>query len=198
MLQNVIILLIVSAVMCSIGFYKHVYFLSIGYGFSVAGIGAALLIMQATDLHYLSDTLHDDGAYFTEMMTNGDGKLSEYSEQILDALVTKAVETHPDAFLLSGDITFNGEKQSLLEVKRALEKIKDAGIPVLVIPGNHDIDYPYAFEYSGEEASPVANVSQSDFQETMKEFGYEDALARDDSSFSYVYPLSQDVWLLAM
>lgn len=165
---------------------------------SLKKAGSDLVIMQATDLHYLSDTLHDDGAYFTEMMTNGDGKLSEYSEQILDALVTKAVETHPDAFLLSGDITFNGEKQSLVEVKRALEKIKDAGIPVLVIPGNHDIDYPYAFEYSGEEASPVANVSQSDFQETMQEFGYEDALARDDSSFSYVYPLSQDVWLLAM
>jgi len=54
MLQNVIILLIVSAVMCSIGFYKHVYFLSIGYGFSVAGIGAALLIMYASSLNIFS------------------------------------------------------------------------------------------------------------------------------------------------
>lgn len=48
------ILLIVSAVMCSIGFYKHVYFLSIGYGFSIAGIGAALLIAYASSLNLLS------------------------------------------------------------------------------------------------------------------------------------------------
>lgn len=30
------ILLIVCAVMCAVGFYKFVYFLSIGYGFAVA------------------------------------------------------------------------------------------------------------------------------------------------------------------
>ena len=39
------ILLIVSAVLCAVGFYKYVYFLSIGYGFAVAGIGAALMIL---------------------------------------------------------------------------------------------------------------------------------------------------------
>jgi steroid 5-alpha reductase family enzyme len=39
------ILLIVCAVMCSVGFYKFVYFLSIGYGFAVAGGGIAVLVM---------------------------------------------------------------------------------------------------------------------------------------------------------
>ena len=39
------ILLIVSAVLCAVGFHKYVYFLSIGYGFAVAGIGAALMIL---------------------------------------------------------------------------------------------------------------------------------------------------------
>lgn len=39
------ILLIVCAVLCSVGFYKFVYFLSIGYGFAVAGGGIAVLIM---------------------------------------------------------------------------------------------------------------------------------------------------------
>lgn len=40
------ILLIVSAVLCAIGFYKYVYFLSIGYGFSVGGIGIAIAVMS--------------------------------------------------------------------------------------------------------------------------------------------------------
>jgi len=38
------IFLIVSAVLCAIGFYKFVYFLSIGYGLSVAGLGVTYLI----------------------------------------------------------------------------------------------------------------------------------------------------------
>jgi hypothetical protein len=36
---------VVAAVLCAIGFYKYVYFLSIGYGFAVAGIGVALLVL---------------------------------------------------------------------------------------------------------------------------------------------------------
>lgn len=39
------ILLAVCAVACAVGFYKFVYFLSIGYGFAVAGGGIAILIM---------------------------------------------------------------------------------------------------------------------------------------------------------
>ena len=41
------ILLAVSAVLCAVGFYKFVYFLSIGYGFAVAVIE---FYMQITNL----------------------------------------------------------------------------------------------------------------------------------------------------
>lgn len=39
------ILLGVCAILCAVGFYKFVYFLSLGYGFAVAGGGIAILIM---------------------------------------------------------------------------------------------------------------------------------------------------------
>ena len=39
------ILCIVALVCCAVGFYKYVYFLSIGYGFAVAGISLALVVM---------------------------------------------------------------------------------------------------------------------------------------------------------
>lgn len=39
------ILLAVCGVLCAVGFYKFVYFLSIGYGFAVAGGGIAVLVM---------------------------------------------------------------------------------------------------------------------------------------------------------
>lgn len=41
------IFFVISLVLCLVGFYKYVYFLSIGYGFSVAGIGVALAVMSA-------------------------------------------------------------------------------------------------------------------------------------------------------
>ena len=47
--MNVIwIFLIVSALCCAIGFKKFVYFLSIGYGFSVIGLGIAYLVYAIT------------------------------------------------------------------------------------------------------------------------------------------------------
>lgn len=39
------IIAIVCAALCAVGFYKFVYFLSIGYGFAVAGGGIAILVM---------------------------------------------------------------------------------------------------------------------------------------------------------
>jgi len=39
------IIYVVCAVLCSIGFYKFVYFLSIGYGFAIAGGAIAIFVM---------------------------------------------------------------------------------------------------------------------------------------------------------
>lgn len=39
------IILAVCAILCAVGFYKFVYFLSIGYGFAVAGGGIAILVL---------------------------------------------------------------------------------------------------------------------------------------------------------
>lgn len=38
------ILVITSAVLCAIGFYRFVWFMSVGYGLAVAGCGAAMLV----------------------------------------------------------------------------------------------------------------------------------------------------------
>ncbi len=39
-----LVLVVISLVVSSIGFYKYVYFISLGYGFSVAAMGAAMLV----------------------------------------------------------------------------------------------------------------------------------------------------------
>lgn len=44
--EYLLIFFIVALVLSAIGFYKFVYFLSIGYGFSVAGIGVTLAVLS--------------------------------------------------------------------------------------------------------------------------------------------------------
>ena len=44
-LERLWILLAVCAALCAVGFYRYVYFLSIGYGFAVAGGAVALAVM---------------------------------------------------------------------------------------------------------------------------------------------------------
>ncbi|MBP3338976.1 MAG: DUF1295 domain-containing protein [Lachnospiraceae bacterium] len=45
-----LILFVLALLVSSIGFYKYIYFISIGYGFSIAAIGIALPIMFFDDL----------------------------------------------------------------------------------------------------------------------------------------------------
>lgn len=42
---NFLILVLIALVVSSVGFYKYVYFISLGYGFSVAAMGVAMFIM---------------------------------------------------------------------------------------------------------------------------------------------------------
>lgn len=44
------VILLVCAAICSIGFYKFVYFMSVGYGFAVCGAGIAILILYGKTL----------------------------------------------------------------------------------------------------------------------------------------------------
>ena len=85
---------------------------------------------------------------------------------------------------------------SLNELKDKFTKLEENGIPVLVIPGNHDIDYPYAYGYDGADYYPVEDISQSEFTSLMGAFGYDDAPARDTSSFSYCTHVTDNLWLL--
>ncbi len=44
--NELLIICIVCAVLCAVGFYKYVYFLSIGYGFAIAGGGITVLVLS--------------------------------------------------------------------------------------------------------------------------------------------------------
>lgn len=163
---------------------------------SLPSAGTPLQLWICADLHYLSPSLHDEGTVFRQLVEQGDGKIPEYSEQIVDEFIRLALLERPDAIIIPGDLTYNGEYVSLQELCDKLKVLQDSGIPVLVIPGNHDLNYSYARTYFGSNARTTQNISEKEFRALCADFGWNQASAQDRSSYSYVYPLTEDVELL--
>ena len=150
----------------------------------------SLTLITATDLHYLSPQLTDYGSVYTWAIENGDGKAMRYMDEVTDALCQEVMAQRPRALILSGDLTFNGEKQSHLDLSQKLARVEAAGVEVLVIPGNHDLNNSRAYRYQGEEYAPVDTVTAEEFREIYNDFGFSQALSRDGASLSYVYQLA--------
>ena len=71
-------------------------------------------------------------------------------------------------------------------------------MPVLVIPGNHDLNSQSAYRYEGDSAYPADTLTGAEFRQLYGSFGYADSLTHDDGSFSYAYELAEDLWLVAV
>ncbi|MGL5977434.1 MAG: metallophosphoesterase [Erysipelotrichaceae bacterium] len=155
-----------------------------------------LRIVVASDLHYLSPRIHDHGAAISAMMEAGDGKLSHYGDLILASFVTEMLELQPDVVILSGDMTLDGEIESHEDLMQAYTVLEQAGIAVLVLPGNHDVDTPFAAAYKGNSYDYIEAMTHAGFQKAYREFGIDLALSKDKETFSYIVPLRSDVWVL--
>lgn len=142
--------------------------------------------LVATDLHYISPALTDHGAYFTRMLANSDGKVTAYIDELTDAFLSQAIKKKPDGLILSGDLSFNGARRSHEDLAAKLRAVREAGIPVYVIPGNHDL-YSYASaSFSGDAYTRVENITSDAFAEIYRGFGFDAALSRDPYSLSYI------------
>lgn len=157
-----------------------------------------ITIFEASDIHYLSQQLTDNSPAFVEMLGEGDGKMTHYIDPIVNAFVDDVIEKKPDFLFISGDMTFNGEKMSHIDLVEKLEKVRNAGITVLVIPGNHDIDYPFSMAFEGEYTFPTDRFLKTDYEEVYKEYGLSKATSRDEETLSYFYPLSKDIQVLML
>lgn len=153
-------------------------------------------IMAISDPHYYSPTLTDYGKTFTEIINNSDGKDVKNSPQIMAIFVKEVVTQKPDAAVISGDLTLNGEQASHIEMAEYLKQIEAAGVPVLVIPGNHDISSTQAYAISDTEIKKTASISPQSFVQIYGSFGYNEAISRDNSSLSYLAALTNDVWVI--
>lgn len=158
----------------------------------------SVTVVFATDLHYLSQSLTDNGEGFMARMYNGDGKVTRYIDQIVDTFVAELSQNPPDAVLLGGDLTLDGEKLSHVDLAKKLAPLQKQGIPVLVIPGNHDINNYKASGFAENQRIFTDTVTKKEFVKLYGGLGYQNALSKDTDSLSYIYPVRSDLWVLLL
>lgn len=143
-------------------------------------------IAVISDTHLMAPSLLiNDGVAFQTYLA-GDRKMLAESESILKSVVDKLLIEKPNLVLVTGDLTKDGELVSHQLMATYLKKLTDAGIKVVVTPGNHDINNPHAMQFDGTTSSKVASVSTAEFKNIYAQFGYANTYAQDPSSLSYI------------
>jgi 3',5'-cyclic AMP phosphodiesterase CpdA len=165
----------------------------------VKEIDQDLTLFVATDLHYLAKELNDQGDAFQAYMANSDGKMLHYITDIVDAFAQDIIKKKPEVLIISGDLTNNGERESHREMAEKLAEVEEAsGTRIYVIPGNHDIQNPWARGFQGEEQYVTDSIQAEEFAKFYNQFGYEEAISKDESSLSYLAAPSEDLYLLML
>ena len=114
---------------------------------SGCGIGAGpkplarpVTVAVVTDIHYTGEDYVYTGSFAQANDQSGSGKQVELLPQLLEVLVREMLDLKPDLLLITGDNAFNGARVSHQALIQALEPLLEAGIPILTLPGNHDLE----------------------------------------------------------
>jgi len=154
-------------------------------------------IMVIADPHVLANSLRDPSSQsYKKMLEDQPVKVLDLSEAVFKALVDTAIAYKPALVLIPGDLTKDSEWDSHQVVIAQINRLQQAGVPTLVIPGNHDIG-GNAYAYLGDEKTRVDNMPD-DVWETAYESTYKHAITKDDDSHSYVAEPLKGVTLLAI
>lgn len=165
-------------------------------------ISPKIKIAVVSDIHYLDPSLMPDdyinNPYFQTKMSF-DRKLIELSDPILREVISGLLMEKPDILLIPGDLSCEGELVSHETVKDLLQQLENEGIKVYVIPGNNDINNPDAVTFKTLPPAPVTNIDPGEFAFIYGNFGYNEALYRDEgNSLSYICQPCTGLWILGI
>lgn len=146
-----------------------------------------------SDTHLIADSLHDHGQAFSQMQKTSQGKDLYYQETALSAFVRMAQKKKPAAIIVTGDVTFNGERVSAEKFAEIFKPLKETQL--LVIPGNHDIYDGWAREFRGKKQYYAGQISPRMWRNIFKT-SYENAVSVDDKSLAYSVQLNPDYLLI--
>ncbi|WP_018108776.1 metallophosphoesterase family protein [Bacteroides propionicifaciens] len=156
-------------------------------------------IAVASDTHYFDQSLLiKNGSAFKDLL-RFDRKLLLESGEILDNMFEQIIAQNPQFLMIPGDLTKDGEMISHVNFAKKLKLVEDAGVPVFVIPGNHDLNNPHAFEFDGNKRRAVAHVNPDEFKVVYKDFGYDESeQVEAGPRLSYVAEPVDGLWLISI
>ena len=152
----------------------------------VPGAMGQTRLMVVSDIHYLADELR--GGTLLRALRSGDGKLTQHMDVLLDGLQQEIARLRPDALLVTGDLAFNGERASHVALAERFSEIEALGVPVWVLPGNHDINVGRPVGFTDEGWYPVEGVTPEAFSEI-----YADFMGPPGANLSYVADVGEDL-----
>lgn len=146
-----------------------------------------------SDTHLIADSLHDHGQAFSQMQKTSQGKDLYYQETALSAFVRMAQKKKPAAIIVTGDVTFNGERVSAEKFAEIFKPLEETQL--LVLPGNHDIYDGWAREFRGKKQYYAGQISPKMWRNIFKT-SYKNAVSVDDESLAYSVQLNPDYLLI--
>ncbi len=156
-------------------------------------------IAQISDIHHLSPTLYNPNSdYFRRFSYNSEGRTVQFTTEILAALKTDLENRGVKTLLLSGDLSSLGNIETHRNLADILHNFEKSEISVFVTPGNHDINNPNANKFTQEGIIKGETISPKEFEEIYINFGFNEAIIKDDKSLSYLAVLNENYLLLAL
>lgn len=150
-----------------------------------------------TDIHYYAHSLGITGKAY-EARSHSDQKCLAESVPILDAVIDKLIaDPEIDTILIAGDVTHNGQRASHIEFEQKLRRLTAAGKKVRLITASHDVKKD-PDGYRGDQKIVVEGVSREIFPTLYGPYGFQDAIAYEPESQSYVSQLAPGIRLLAL
>lgn len=92
----------------------------------------------------------------------------------------------------------DGEKQSHIDFSAKLKPLRNKGVKIFVIPGNHDVNIDKPVRYQGNKTFDTESTSDKDFKEIYADYGYKQAIDHHSESLSYAAELDDSTLLIAL
>lgn len=153
----------------------------------------------ASDLHFLSPRLVESP--FSPSLAQyriGDRKMILQGPALLHSFLDSIRAMKPTFVLITGDLTKDGELASHEDMADSLQTLVDAGIRVIVGPGNHDVGMFGTQGYSASGSYTTQSVSAATFARIYRSCGYGSAISRDAASLSYTANITKGLRIVVL